>query len=614
MLIVFDFDGPLFDGRTARNKAAKATSSELETKIGPPRHCVETAPLFNPAVTIALMYAGAGLPPAAIELAESVYRRNLSALEQQQTCDPKVREVLQCLLDEGCELAVLSRRRESGLRDRLQDLGMANFFAHIHGRDTGDYAKPQPEALLAIVTKTRWTRDWTLFVGDDDTDWLTAHRSRIAFLYAAWTGEPVSRAAQEDVQRLLRIDELPRLVAELGRSSATEGAEAADAAAEVAKTSTFSFFTGAGVSMASGLSGWQDCYLPVLSSFMPQDALKGRSLPDLVGLVAVRASDQSRMLEMFRTTFGSEEAQPNHYHFCMARSNCWTIWTTNYDKLFERAIVASGQDVGLVRDDEEMKESFGRGRLLVKANGDFTKQRAGIIDHSLVLTEEHFDLAERDREEIWRYFEDEYRTSTIFFVGLSFDDPSLKRILSIAARKVMRTRNTHFFLTVPPAEHLRRIVFLRQREMLERRHIRTITFETFADLESFVARLCWLSVRPVVAVLGSNGLSQSTSSSEAASIFLPGGIISAQATADLCARLGEKLASNGFRVASGHGHGVGVPAVAGAYHADRRSARFFLRVKGTSLLSREAPAIIFDTENIELVRREMLSTAHILMA
>lgn len=208
MLIVFDFDGPLFDGRAARNKAAECTGAELRSRFGEPRHYVEADPLYDPVHTVTLMYAGAALQPHELTEAECVYRRNLMQVEDEQARHADVVDVLRRLHEEGCELAVLSRRSESGLRNRLAALEIMQFFTHVHGRDTGDYAKPQPEALFAIIAKTRWRLEDTIFVGDDDADWATAQGTHVTFLHAAWTGEPVSRAAREDVQRLLRLSEL----------------------------------------------------------------------------------------------------------------------------------------------------------------------------------------------------------------------------------------------------------------------------------------------------------------------------------------------------------------------------------------------------------------------
>ena len=68
-------------------------------------------------------------------------------------------------------------------------------------------------------------------------------------------------------------------------------------------------------------------------------------------------------------------------------------------------------------------------------NGDFdSAQYRSDLDWDLVFLEEQFDTAELKRREIWRLFEDDYRNKLIVFIGVSFKDPALRRILSVTAQ------------------------------------------------------------------------------------------------------------------------------------------------------------------------------------
>ena len=116
-------------------------------------------------------------------------------------------------------------------------------------------------------------------------------------------------------------------------------------------------------------------------------------------------------------------------------------------------------------------------------------------------------------------------------------------------------------------------------------------FADFDAVEAFVVKLCSMSSRPVVAFSGTTasfaGPGENATPPPDA---LENGVLSTEAVAALSGLLGRDLARRGFRVTSGHGEGVGIPAVAQAFLADPSSARFLLRPRGHTRVSREAPA------------------------
>jgi SIR2-like protein/SLOG family protein len=301
------------------------------------------------------------------------------------------------------------------------------------------------------------------------------------------------------------------------------------------------------------------------------------------------------------------------------RSACETVWTTNYDNLFERACLSLGQIVPTVRDDSELKENF-VGRKLIKLNGDFQTARFDpkSLNWGVVLSDEQFDLSEVERPEMWRYFEDEYRTSSLIFVGVSFGDPTLRRIISIISRKLMRTRKPHFVLAAKPATVNERLIVSKQIEVLRRRNIRTLLFDDFKAIAEFVSDLCILSRKPLISfsgtafhVLGDGGRPGPQAMAEGK---LDGGVLTWQEMDQLCGDMGASLARYGYRVASGHGDGVGIPAVAKAYEEDRRLGRFYMRKKGATQGSRSATTIFMSDSDINAVRQKLARVAHVVVA
>ncbi len=236
-------------------------------------------------------------------------------------------------------------------------------------------------------------------------------------------------------------------------------------------------------------------------------------------------------------------------------------------------------------------------------NGDFdSAQYRSDLDWDLVFLEEQFDTAELKRREIWRLFEDDYRNKLIVFIGVSFKDPALRRILSVAAKAIPRTRYQHLLLMKEPDDPSERTKHRLYREALKRRYIETLFFRDFKSVEGFVCRIAAQANRPIV---GFSGTAQPQPA---------GAPITHEQVEQFCARSGRALAARNFRVTSGHGQGVGIPAVVAAFEHSPTSARFYLRQRGTTKFSRTAPAIVVPGDTLQAMRQRFVSELDLLIA
>jgi hypothetical protein len=293
----------------------------------------------------------------------------------------------------------------------------------------------------------------------------------------------------------------------------------------------------------------------------------------------------------------------------MVRSGAERIWTTNYDALFEQVIASGDYPYRVVRNDKDLKKNFGNRALVIKMNGDFESAAyEKELDWGMVFLQEQFDLADKQRAEIWRLFEDDYRNRSIIFVGVSFRDPTLRRITAAAAKNAPITRYPHYLLMHLPRHPVEIAEFQLFTNYLKRYRITVLGFSGFKDIDRFVRRITALAKRPIV------GFSGTTAKNNDLSTKLPGGSIDGNTISALCHILGRALARRGMRVTSGHGPGVGVPSVEAAFEADPTSARFYVRRKGTSNLSRTAPAIVVNAEKLETMRERFIPECDLLFA
>jgi hypothetical protein len=327
------------------------------------------------------------------------------------------------------------------------------------------------------------------------------------------------------------------------------------------------------------------------------------------------ATDQAaafQLFRQFRTSFRLPDKRANAYHYALLKSRARTIWTTNYDQLFEQAITAAGFAHTVVTTDPELLNNFGTKALVIKMNGDFeSAQYRADLDWDMVFLEEQFDTAEFKRREIWRLFEDDYRNKLIVFIGVSFSDPALRRILSVVAKAIPRSRYEHLLLMKGPDHPLERTRYRLHAEILKRHHIRTLFFPDFTAIERFVCRIAAQAKRPIV---GFSGTARHNRTSAVDKPGLTGGLLDCNQVAEFCAKSGRALAAQRFRVTSGHGEGVGVPAVGAAFNQNPTLARFYLRRQGTTAFSRTAPAIVVREDTLEAMRERFVSELDLLIA
>jgi hypothetical protein len=131
----------------------------------------------------------------------------------------------------------------------------------------------------------------------------------------------------------------------------------------------------------------------------------------------------------------------------------------------------------------------------------------------------------------------------------------------------------------------------------------------FGAIERFVCRIAALANRPIV---GFSGTAQPQAMAEVRSP--PVDALNHEQVEQFCTRSGRALAARNFRVTSGHGQGVGIPAVLAAFEHSPTSARFYLRQRGTTKFSRTAPAIVVPGDTLEAMRRRFVSELDLLIA
>lgn len=593
--VVFDFDGPLFEGRKAARQALTETAERFRDRFPLAVEEFDRLPLLRPRPLVKLVSADLDLDSAQLDEIEQVYRERLTAAEDTLTAQPEIIRLLQSLKGRGIPVGILSSRQKADVQRRVEQLGFARLVQVCHGRDSLRKPKPDPDALFQIAGELAVEPAGLIFVGDSGSDFSCAQAAKVTYYQVGWSGEPVPPVVSAKALVFGSPPDLAEaLLVRIPQVLTLDGQSLPDALAEAIQNGDLCFYAGAGVSVPSGIGDWQGHYRRVLQELGAGNLVdSGMDLPELLQLLAAQGERSKQVFDRFRKSFDRPEVKPNAYHFAMLRAQSGRIWTSNYDQLFEKANSEGEFGCHLVTNDTSLLDQFRNSRLIVKMNGDFANASyADSLDWNLIFTQEQFDLVERQRPEIWRLFEDDYRNRCIVFVGVSFRDPALRRIVALARRRIPRTRYSHFLLARQAADPVEQWKEDLQVANLSRQSIETLFFREFASIEQFVSDIAIRAREPVVGFSGSFRGDSPDAEAADATLKLEGGSCSAGEVERFGAALGEALARNGFRVTSGCSPVVGIPPVSAAFRVAPDRARFYVRERGGSRYAGTAPAIV----------------------
>lgn len=557
-----------------------------------------------------MLYATPDLSPNDLGKIEQRYLTLLQEEERSRTLDDQAVSLVRELHEHNVRCLIYSSRPEAEIRQHIDNVGLTPQFWKCLGRDSMATAKPDPGPLLDAMNELEIDPTNAIYVGDNDWDFLASQRANIPYFHAAWSGEPASQAFREATRVVQSITELRGALLPLLSRAATASV-LPKSLIDAARGGSLSFYAGAGISGPSGLGDWGEHYLPRLRRLGIGHLAEDLELAELLQIYASNPTRARSLFDEFKASFAQPHVQPNAYHFAMTRASVRHVWTSNYDPLFELANHVAQIGRGIVNDDQTLLEQFKAEGLIVKMNGDFERARySDDLNWNMVFTQEQFDLADEQRKEIWRRFEDEYRNSSIVFVGVSFQDPMLRRIVAIASRRIKRTRMNHYILMRRGSDAAEQSRFELHAENLAKRNIETIFFDNFEQVERAVKQLAAASHRPIIGFAGNAGIHRD---GDRSGEQLPGAAITLGATEKLLKTLGTILAQRRYRITSGGAQGFGIPPVNAAFEVDPSLARFYVRrAGGTSY--RSAPVIVVAGEDYAAMRRRFIPELRLLVA
>jgi hypothetical protein len=202
-------------------------------------------------------------------------------------------------------------------------------------------------------------------------------------------------------------------------------------------------FVGAGVSVGAGYPSWRDLLKDI-------GAELGVEAGDIIDLAALaqwsmrKSAGRTRINNVIRAEIAPEKPVPDTLS-TIVRLPIRNIWTTNYDRLIERAFSEIGRPVDPISaaSDLAIKPRPGAARLF-KMHGSVDR-----LDDIVIATDD-YELYRLNRAAFLSLLQAHMTSFSMLFVGLSFTDPNMRHVLSMIRESFASSPPEHFAIVKPP--------------------------------------------------------------------------------------------------------------------------------------------------------------------
>lgn len=183
-LVVFDWDGTLFDSTTLIVRCIQAACLDLGLAVPSDS---DAAYVIGLGLHDALQYAAPGLSPERYPELGRRYRHHYFARQHELVLFPGTLEMLQALKERNHGLAVATGKSRRGLDEALAHAQLARLFDATRTADE-TAGKPHPLMLQELMAELGAAPERTLMIGDTTHDLqlaVNAGTARVAVSYGA---------------------------------------------------------------------------------------------------------------------------------------------------------------------------------------------------------------------------------------------------------------------------------------------------------------------------------------------------------------------------------------------------------------------------------------------
>lgn len=182
-------------------------------------------------------------------------------------------------------------------------------------------------------------------------------------------------------------------------------------------------FAGAGLSRPSGFVDWKGLLRP-LASDIDLNVDKETDLLSVAQFYRNKKGSHTPISQAIVDAF-SKDVATNENVKIITRLPIFTYWTTNYDKLIEKALEEANRNPEVKSEQDQLAYiKHDRDAIVYKMHGDVTRPATA------VLTKSDYELYENKRPLFRTALKGDLISKVFLFIGFSFEDPNLDYILS----------------------------------------------------------------------------------------------------------------------------------------------------------------------------------------
>ena len=307
------------------------------------------------------------------------------------------------------------------------------------------------------------------------------------------------------------------------------------------KSDELGAFVGAGLSIPAGFCSWKE----LLREPAEEIGLDVEKESDLVNLAQYYSNSKKRTSidDLIKGQF-SQLVKPTENHKLLSQMPISTFWTTNYDKLIEKALENNMKKPYVKTKDEQLRgTNHNFDAIVYKLHGDVETPEDAVITRS-----DYEEFGYNKRKLFREVLEGDLLTKTFLFLGFSFEDPNFNYVIG-RLRVLLDEKNTrkHYCImkrvqdTVENSEYEKAKQEL-QIEDLNRYGIFTCLVNDYNEITEILSTLVDRYRRKTIFMSGS------------ASCY-PG--YSNEAAQNFIHKLSFELSKNGYHIVNGYGKGVG---------------------------------------------------------
>ncbi|MRH00685.1 SIR2 family protein [Xanthomonas sontii] len=202
-------------------------------------------------------------------------------------------------------------------------------------------------------------------------------------------------------------------------------------------------FVGAGVSMAAGYPSWSE----LLSDIAAELEVDSKNVHDLAALAQwsiLENGGSTRVRSVIKNEIGPDKPIPETVQI-ISRLPVRHIWTTNYDRLLERAFESISRPLNSISGPKDLALRTTAGAtLLYKMHGSVDR-----LDEVVISTDD-YELYRSRRGQYLPLFQAHLTSMSMLFIGISFTDPNIRHVLSLIRESFTDAPPEHFAIVRAP--------------------------------------------------------------------------------------------------------------------------------------------------------------------